>query len=234
MRGCKGANLRLIFWQWQSTAEDALTHGVSVKSRARAAVVLFHLEPNRVQVTMLACTRTLWLSKELLFPNLPQHCSTISKACKLSLLVLKTVPSNSKQNKSLLLPTSKSLQRTYWRTHGMSCKQSAKVSLHIMASNSQRGLPQRLSQKCLALIIPKSNKLLQRITSSCQKLGKIKKHQNNSQTTQVNSELLKVQTATGQLTKRRQLLVRSEQKSRHYWAFRSKLNGWVKLKCHGP
>ena len=30
-----------------------------------------------------------------------------------------------------------------------------KLSLHAVASNSQRGLPQRLSQKCLALIIPR-------------------------------------------------------------------------------
>ena len=32
------------------------------------------------------------------------------------------------------------------------------------------------------------------------KLGKIKKHQNNSKTTQVNSKLLKIHTATGQFT----------------------------------
>ena len=53
--------------------------------------------------------------KELLFPNSSStlfNNGVCSKACKLSLLVLKTVPSNSKQNKSLLFPTSKSLQRT--------------------------------------------------------------------------------------------------------------------------
>ena len=50
----------------------------------------------------------------------------------------------------------------------MSCKRGVKLSLHIMASTSQRSLPQRLSNKRLALIIPKSNKLLQRIRSSCQ------------------------------------------------------------------
>ena len=43
-----------------------------------------------------------------------------------------------------------------------------------MASNSQRGLPQGLSNKRLALIIPKSNKLLQRIKSSCQNSEKSK------------------------------------------------------------
>ena len=58
-----------------------------------------------------------------------------------------------------------------------------KLSLHVMVSNSQRGLPQRLSQKCLALIIPKSNKLLQRIKSSCpnsEKTRSTKTTQNNS------------------------------------------------------
>ena len=75
-----------------------------------------------------------------------------------------------------------------------------KLSLHAMASNSQRGLPQRLSQKCLALIIPKIKQASATHHSKLSKLGKIKKHQNNSKTTQVNSELLEVQTATGQLT----------------------------------
>ena len=49
---------------------------------------------------------------------------------------------------------------------------SCKLSLHAVASDSQRGLPQRLSHKCLALIIPKSHKLLQRIKSCCQRWEK--------------------------------------------------------------
>ena len=105
-----------------------------------------------------------------------------------------------------------------------------KLSLHAMASNSQRGLPQRLSQKCLALSIPTIKQASATHQIRLSKLGKIKKHQNNSKTTQVNSELLKVQTATGQLTEQASTFRPGRAESRHNCAFRSKLNRWVKLK----
>ena len=108
-----GAVQLLITFSKNSSSKIVAPH--FVKSRARAAVVLFTLSQTEFRSAMLACTRTLWLSKELLFPNSSStlfNNGVCSKACKLSLLVLKIVPSNSKQNKSLLLPTSKSLQRT--------------------------------------------------------------------------------------------------------------------------
>ena len=109
----------------------------------------------------------------------------------------------------------------------MSCKRSAKLSLHIMASNSQRGLPQRLSNKRLALIIPKSNKLLQRIKSSCQNSEKSR----STKTTQ------KKQLRSTQSYSRDKLLLGNSQKastfhrttgSRHSWAFRSRARRGVR------
>ena len=84
------------------------------------------------------------------------------------------------------------------------------------------GLPQRLSQKCLALIIPRIKQASATHQIKLSKLGKIKKHQNNSKTTQVNSELLKVQTATGQLTKGVNFSLEAAHESAAYWPFRSK------------
>ena len=106
-----------------------------------------------------------------------------------------------------------------------------KLSLHAVASNSQRGLPQRLPQKCLALIIPR---IKQASATHQIKLSKLGKNQEAPKQLKNNSGQLRATQGTScywATHKRRQLFVRSEQKSRHYWAFRSKLNRWVKLKC---
>ena len=89
-----------------------------------------------------------------------------------SLLVLKTAPSNSKSKvtplTNLKLPTA----------NGVSCKRSAKTQLPAVASNSHGGLPQRLSKKCLALIIPRIKQAYATHQLKLLKLeNKIKKHQ---------------------------------------------------------
>ena len=75
----------------------------------------------------------------------------------------------------------------------MSCKRSAKTQLPAVASNSHRGLPQRLSKRCLALIIPR---IKQAYATHQLKLLKLKKTKSrstksNSKSTQVHSKLRK-------------------------------------------
>ena len=151
---------------------------------------------------MLASVRTLFgSSKELLFPNSSStllNNGVCSKACKLSLLVLKSVAGNSKQNKSLLPQTPYSERSgglTEWAVNKVQ-----KLSFQALASNSHRGLSQRLSQRCLPLIIPRIKQASATHKIKLPKLGKIKKHQKlqaTQKTTQINSKQLKAQTATG-------------------------------------
>ena len=86
----------------------------------------------------------------------------------------------------------------------MSCKRSAKTQLPAMASNSHRGLPQRLSKRCLALIIPRIKQAHATHQLKLLKLeNKIKKHQEQLK---IKNQLRSTQgyarrTTTGQHTK---------------------------------
>ena len=141
----------------------------AVKSRARAAVVLFHLEPKQ------SSGQPCWLAHALFgFERnfcsriLPQHCSTMDYAQKHAKSVSWCSNCSKQQQAKQVTPFTNLKVSTANVAADSRSELWTKLSLHIMASNSQRGLPQRLSNKRLALIIPKSNKLLQRIKSSCQ------------------------------------------------------------------
>ena len=86
-----------------------------------------------------------------------------------SLLVLKTVPSNSK---------SKVTPLTNLKLSTANVVADSRSELPAVASNSHGGLPQRLSKRCLALIIPRIKQAYATHQLKLLKLeNKIKKHQ---------------------------------------------------------
>ena len=119
----------------------------------------------------------------------------------------------------------------------MSCKRSAKTQLPAVASNSHGGLPQRLSKRCLALIIPR---IKQAYATHQLKLLKLEK-QNQEAPKATQNQLRSTQgyarrrTSTGQHTKE-VLTFHRTTGSRHNWAFRSRARRgfWVKQEWHAP
>ena len=86
----------------------------------------------------------------------------------------------------------------------MSCKRSAKIQLPAVASTSHRGLPQRLSKRCLALIIPRIKQVY--ATHQLKMLKLENKNQEATRATQNQNQLRSAQgyarrTSTGQHTK---------------------------------